>query len=107
MAKDKASAEDIIRRMRESGAVYNLRGSDYAKLRADGVPDSVLDYMQRQQIEQARYEEWAAARDRWTWGPFGWRPYPYGPTFGPYGSPWGVPPPGVWPAPGAWPPPPR
>jgi len=36
----------IIQRIRDSHTTYALRGSDFPKLKADGVPDSVLDYLQ-------------------------------------------------------------
>jgi hypothetical protein len=37
----------IIQRIRDSGTTYALRGSDFAKLKADGVPDPVLDSLQQ------------------------------------------------------------
>ncbi|HTS52250.1 MAG TPA: hypothetical protein VMH26_03160 [Burkholderiales bacterium] len=49
----------IIKRIRESGTTYALRGSDFAKLKADGVPDPVLDYLQQSFVDdldlQTRY----------------------------------------------------
>lgn len=47
MAKRGEAAEAIIERMRESGAVYRLSASQLADLRAQGVPDKVIDYMRR------------------------------------------------------------
>lgn len=86
MASQKVAAERIIERMRESGAVYRLKGSDFARLRDDGIPDAVLDFMSQRQEEAVRYEEWLSARDRFFRSPWGYRPFPpY-----PYGSPlWG------------------
>jgi hypothetical protein len=91
MVKDKVPDEQIIARLRDSGAVYRLQGSDYAKLRADGVSDAVLDFIFRQQMDDARYQEWLASRDSLFWGPYGVRPlHPFSP-YGPYWSPFGPP----------------
>ena len=49
----------IIQRIRESRTTYALRGADFAKLKADGVPDAVLDYLQQSFVDdldlQTRY----------------------------------------------------
>jgi len=49
----------MIQRIRESGTTYALRGADFAKLKADGVPDPVLDYLQQSFVDdidlQTRY----------------------------------------------------
>ena len=47
LSKSGASTEQVIRRIRDSGTTYALRGSDFAKLKADGVPDPVLDFLQQ------------------------------------------------------------
>jgi hypothetical protein len=47
LSKSAASPEEVIRRIRDSGTTYALRGSDFAKLKADGVPDPVLDFLQQ------------------------------------------------------------
>ena len=41
----------IIKRIRESGTTYALRGSDFAKLKAEGVPDPVLDHLQQSFVD--------------------------------------------------------
>jgi hypothetical protein len=73
-------ADDIIKRMRESQAVYRLPASELAKLHDQGVPDKVIDYMQRTHIEAERYEEYLRTRDLYLW--YGWPSYrgvyPYG-----------------------------
>src|SRR5262245_58215458 len=46
-SKSGASPSLTIKRIRDSGTTYSLRGSDFAKLKADGVPDPVLDYLQQ------------------------------------------------------------
>ena len=92
MAKSGMPADEIISRMEQSNAVYRLQGSDYARLRQDGVPDKVLDYMKQVEIYDARYREWAASRDNWGYGPGAW---PYGsrrPGWW-YGPPAPIPPP--------------
>lgn len=67
--------EAIVARIRESGAVYRLPASQLARLREQGVPDAVIDAMQRTYLED---ERWRAMRD-YEW--YAWRrPYPfYGP----------------------------
>jgi hypothetical protein len=47
MSKSGTPPSSIIQRIRESGTTYALRGADFAKLKADGVPDPVLDYLQQ------------------------------------------------------------
>jgi hypothetical protein len=76
MSQEGKSAEDIIKLMKDSRAVYELPASQLADLRQRGVADKVIDYMQATYLEQARYEE--ALR----------RPYYYGPHYGPWGY-WG------------------
>jgi len=73
MAKDGGTVEAIIQRMRESRAVYPLPASELARLREQGVPDAVIDYMQQTHIDAVRYQEWSRARDF----------YPITPYFGP------------------------
>ena len=74
MAKGGFPDEEIIKRIQASGAVYRLSGSQLAKLKADGVSDKVLDTLKQTEIDDARYREWLAARDRM-----------YGPPYWPYG----------------------
>jgi len=80
MSKDGQPAAGIVQLLRDSGAVYPLTGSDLARLKADGVADPVLDYLQDAQIQQARMEEWLRSRSRpepyWLWGPPRYYPPP-------------------------------
>jgi hypothetical protein len=76
MSQAGKSAEDIIKLMKDSRAVYELPASQLADLRQRGVADKVIDYMQATYLEQARYEE--ALR----------RPYYFGPYYGLHGY-WG------------------
>jgi hypothetical protein len=90
MAKDGVPAGDIIKRMDDARAVYRLPASELAKLREEGVPDAVLDYMQQTYIEDERWREYQRARDMYFW--YGWPyyyryPYPWGyraPYWGPF-----------------------
>lgn len=45
MSGQGVDASSMISKMREAGTVYRLSGSKLAALRAEGVPDPVLDYM--------------------------------------------------------------
>jgi hypothetical protein len=45
MSKKGTGAHEIIDKMRESRGVYRIAGSEFAALKSEGVPDSVLDYM--------------------------------------------------------------
>ena len=51
LAKSGTPPEEMIRRIRQSGTAYALRGSDFAKLKAAGVPDPVLDYLQQSLVD--------------------------------------------------------
>jgi len=47
LGKSNAAPADVIQRVRASGTTYQLRGSDFAKLKAKGVSDPVLDFLQQ------------------------------------------------------------
>ena len=51
------AADSIIKRIADSRAVYRLPASELARLREQGVPDSVIDAMQWSYIESVRREE--------------------------------------------------
>lgn len=91
MSKQGVAPEEIIRRLKETGAVYELSGSKLAALREAGVSDKVLDYLQQTYVDAVRYEEWLRAQDWYWWGspywPGPYRRYPH------YGYPWVPPPP--------------
>jgi hypothetical protein len=76
-AKAGQSPQQIIERMQRSHAVYRLPASELAKLREQGVPDAVIDYMQRVHLDVVRFEE--SVRARSFYGP-GWGPW--GPAYG-------------------------
>lgn len=85
LAQAGAPPDDIIRRMQESRAVYNLSASQLADLQAQGVPAPVIDYMQATQIAYAQQLGFASGS---AWGWPGWGPY-WGPGWG-YGSSLGL-----------------
>jgi len=78
-AKAGQPPQQIIERMQRSRAVYRLPASELAKLREQGVPDAVIDYMQRVHLDVVRFEESMRARSFYGpgWGPlgpaYGWR----------------------------------
>ncbi len=84
MSQSKTPPEEIIRRMRESRALYRLSGSQLADLKLRGVSEPVLDYMQKTQIDAERYEAYLTAHDRYMF--YGWPGY--GPLWGPYPYPY-------------------
>ena len=59
LAKSGEPPAQIIQRIRDSGTTYALRGSDFAKLKAAGLPDPVLDHLQQSLVDdldlQTRY----------------------------------------------------
>jgi hypothetical protein len=54
MSRSGSDASTIIARMQDAGGVYRLSGSQLAALKADGVPDPVLDYMQQTYLRAER-----------------------------------------------------
>jgi hypothetical protein len=56
MSKDGMPAEEIIRELQDTRAVYPLTGSQIVKLHEDGVPDTVLDYLQYVYADSIRWE---------------------------------------------------
>ena len=85
MSKSGMNEDEIIKRIHASRAVYQVPASELAKMRAQGVPDKVIDYMHQSYIEAVRYAEWLRARDAYLFPPFGTSPFR--PYFwpGPYG----------------------
>lgn len=76
MARNDVPAAQIIRSMDESRTVLALSGSQYAVLRQQGVPDEVLDHIQKRHLEAVEMD--ARFRQQqlyWGWG-WGWPPPP-------------------------------
>ena len=72
MAKEGKDAASIVREIRESRTTYDVMASQYAKLSRDGVPDEVIDFMQRGQLKMAeRQGRRDAYHDLWLSG-YGW-----------------------------------
>ena len=82
MSQDKVPADEIISKMRKSGTVYRLRASELAKLKEEGVPDAVIDYMQQTYLTAVRRNQ---ALEDWSYWNSGSDGYWYG--GGPYGWP--------------------
>jgi hypothetical protein len=73
MAKEGKDAPSIIRDIKESRTTYDVMASQYAKLSRDGVPDEVIDFMQRGQLRMAeRQGRRQAYDDLWMSGRYGW-----------------------------------
>ncbi len=84
MVKKGISADDIIAKMKASRTVYRLKASQLAKLKEEGIPDKVLNYMQWTYLDavrrDTRYQDWrywTMDDDFWYGGPpYGWPYYP-------------------------------
>ncbi len=85
MAKEGVAPDEIIKRIEASQGVYPLSASELAKLREQGVPDQVIDYLQRTYIDAVRFDEYLRARDAYFL--YGW-PYQRGLYPFPYGGPY-------------------
>jgi len=57
MSKDGVSSKAIIGEMRKSHSVYMLSADKLAKLKSEGVQDSVINYMQRTHLNAVRQEQ--------------------------------------------------
>lgn len=80
MTKDGVPTNDIINEMQKSHTVYWLKADQLAKLKGDGVADSVINYMEDTHIEAVRQNQ--ALQNSYYWWP-GWDGYYYGgPAFG-------------------------
>ena len=55
MAQAGTPAEEIVRELQKSHAVYPLTASQIVRLHEQGVPDAVLDYMQNAYAENIRW----------------------------------------------------
>jgi hypothetical protein len=86
MSKDGASSKDIIKEIRKSHTVYWLKADQLAKLRDDGVQDSVINYMEKTHIDAVSRNQRLA--DSYYWWPgsdgylyeglgYGWPYYTY------------------------------
>jgi len=78
MTKDGVPTNDIINEMQKSHTVYWIKADQLAKLKGEGVSDSVINYMEETHIEAVRQNQ--ALQNASYWWP-GWDGYYYG---GPY-----------------------
>ena len=89
MSKDGVPSKNIIRQIRSSHSVYELPASDLAKLKNEGVQDSVLNYMQKTQLDAVRrdqrYQDSGYGYPGMPWNPYYGFGYPY------YGFGYGLP----------------
>lgn len=81
MSKAGTPPADIINKLKESRSVFALSGSQYAKLREDGVDDTVLDYLQRSYVQSVEMDSRLRYQSMY-WG-YGWGS-PYRPYYGPW-----------------------
>ena len=56
MSRSGTPADEIIRTLQQTRAVYPLTASQILKLHEHGVPDAVLDYMQNAYAERIRWD---------------------------------------------------
>ena len=70
LSRDGKSPQEIIAELQRTNTVIPLSASDYVVLHDEGVPDEVLNYLQRVQIDALLWQERAMG---WGWGggPFG------------------------------------
>lgn len=74
--------KEIIDRMRQSGTIYRLSGSQLAELKDRGVAGPVLDYMQETYLQDVR-DDLVRRASYDGYGPSAWGPY--------WGGYWGPP----------------
>jgi hypothetical protein len=87
MSKDGVSSKEIIKELRQSHSIYLLKADQLAKLRNEGVQDSVINYLEKTHLDAIRHDQ------RMSDSYYGYPDYYgygyYGPGFGwPYGY-WG------------------
>jgi hypothetical protein len=72
LCKEGVPSSDIIDQMKQSGAVYRLNASRLARLKEEGVPDAIINYMQQTYLGEARREQREEDRRLWPgyWGPY-------------------------------------
>jgi hypothetical protein len=84
MSKAGVPVQKIIREMRNSRTAYRLKASQLARLKEQGVPDAVIDYMQQTYLDAVRRDQaledwnlWTQEDDGFWYGgaPYGWRGY--------------------------------
>jgi len=91
MSREGVPSKDIIRKIRSSRSVYELPASELAKLKNEGVQDSVLNFMQKTHLDAVRraqrIEDSYYGYPGMFWDPYFGFGYPYYSYFG-YGFPY-------------------
>jgi len=80
MSKAGVPADEIVKKLKASRTVYRLQASQLADLKADGVPDAVINYMQQTYLDAAAHDaafrEWSNRNrfdnDGYNGAPYGW-----------------------------------
>ena len=85
MSREGIPAQAIIRKMRASRTAYRLTAAQLVQLHKEGVPDSVLNYMQGTYLQAVRHNQRLEDWNRWNFDggwwyspwpePWGWGPY--------------------------------
>ncbi|TAG49942.1 MAG: hypothetical protein EAZ30_01310 [Betaproteobacteria bacterium] len=57
-AKKGESTESLLASLRGSRERFTIAGSEFAKLKERGLPEPVLDELQRRELQAAKDEEW-------------------------------------------------
>ncbi len=90
MSKDNVPAKNIIKEIRKSGSVYLLKADQLAKLRDEGVSDTVINYMEKTHINAVarsqrynNYGYYGPVMDPYWYGGYG---FGYGYPYGYYGG---------------------
>jgi len=89
LSKAQTPPADIIAQLTQTRTVLQISGSQFAKLQAEGVDDSVLDFLQKSFVDSVEMEARLRAQSMyWGYGG-GWGGY-YRPFYGPwpYGYRW-------------------
>lgn len=90
MSKDGLSSKSIISEMRQSHSIYTLKADQLAKLRDEGVQDSVINYMEKTHIDAIRYNQrMADSYYGWPGGYGYYGGFGFGWPYGLYGWGWG------------------
>jgi hypothetical protein len=66
MSDARVPAAEIVARIRTSGTVYRLTGSQLARLHDRGVPDGVMEQMQRTYLVAVGRNQFLADEGRWS-----------------------------------------
>lgn len=83
MSKENRPAAEIIKELNDSRTVLPLSGSQYARLKQEGVPDEVLDHLQKRYLDAVEFDARMRYQNMywgWGWGPPG--AFPHRPMVG-------------------------